>query len=516
MNACATLAAFLAALVLAGCTVVPGATARLPLRGEEERDLRRADALGLTPTASLSMLPLIESDFAWTLAESGETTGARTDFAPSGASSVGSTVAADLEWFGRFSEREAPHVEDVVDPLARDETFFAPADDARLRYVWVDGTVRFENENGREFSRGSNLYASNRAVLRVADLFVLAVTPVLSFVENRNDLSDDSDFGFELEEVAATARAGPVEVTVGRGPLWWGPGRHGSLLLTNNAEPLDHVRISTADRLLLPGFLAYLGLLRAEIFLARLEGARPIANPLLAGARLSTRLLPWIEFGASRTAMFGGKGRSVSAQTILDVITARGENTPEGPGDQKASLDARIILPFSWQPIEIYGEYGGEDEAGGFFSNVAYVAGLYLPRIGPLEWLELSFELADTSLSGERNTWYVSDDYLAGYTHEGNIIGHHAGPDAFDLWLSLVVHLDPSLRMEVSYDFEEHRKLDPVTERLHQFRVTVTKTVREHLDLSVFVGYDRWRNFRQVFGDDETGAAVGCALHWYF
>src|SRR5204863_105165 len=50
----------------------------------------------------------------------------------------------------------------------------------------------------------------------------------------------------------AKLTVGNVELLVGRDSLAWGPGYHNGLLLTNNAAPLDQIKIGAAGPFLLP------------------------------------------------------------------------------------------------------------------------------------------------------------------------------------------------------------------------------------------------------------------------
>jgi hypothetical protein len=501
----------LAVVLLAGCAMPSSqrhtATARLD--GHLAREARRADALGLTPEASLSKGPARIGDLLRAMDPEGAERHRRREVAPA--------PSIDGLWLAEVLERREREVEDAWDDTGFHDTFIAPLEEPRLRYVVVDGPVSFQNEQGRQFHQGSNLYLSNRSVARVAERLVLAAEPELSYVENRNFPDDDRDLNGTFQELAASLRLGPLEVTAGRMPLWWGPGRHGALLLTNNARPFDLVKLSTAGPQLLPGFLGYLGLLQGEVFVTRLERNRAVARPFLAGARLSSRLNPYLEIGASRTAQFGGAGRPVDAGTIWKVITARTENEEDGdPGNQLASIDVRLIVPWAVQPFEIYGEIGGEDEADYFFAKEAFVAGIYLPRIGPCNLLEFTFEMADMSRGSPPGDWYRNRNYPDGYTYHRRIIGHHAGTDGMDLFHELRIHAARDLVAVISYDYEEHFRLSGVEERLHQIRIGLEKKVGRGFWIWAFYQHGRWRNFRRVPGDDEEGHAVSVGGMWRF
>jgi len=62
---------------------------------------------------------------------------------------------------------------------------------------------------------------------------------------------------------------------VGRESLWWGPGFHGSTLVSNNALALDMVRVRTAKQVTLPWvFVDLFGPLKFALFFGQLEEER--------------------------------------------------------------------------------------------------------------------------------------------------------------------------------------------------------------------------------------------------
>ena len=506
-------------MVLGGvlCAAVSGCTTAGPVRhtspakldSRMARDVRRADVLGLTPTASLSAGPISIGDLAQAL------TPLDGEAPPPGGQESRATQDADREYRAVLEVRYAREIDDRWNEAGEHSSFFAPFKEARLRTVWVDDPVRVYNEQGREFNGGFNFYASNRFVARLWNHLVLTAEPEFAYVENDTNPTDSEDIVLRAQELHGSVRFGGTEITVGRMPLWWGPSRHGSLLLSNNARPLDMVRLSTGGPVLLPGFLAHLGLIRGEVFASRLESSRAVKRPYFAGMRLSSRILPYLELGASRTAQFGGGDRSVTPKTIWKVFTAETENDEDDPGNQIASIDARVIIPWSVQPFEVYGEYGGEDEAGGFFSAEAVVAGIYLPRIGSWSWIEWTFEVADNTISDGR-AWYTNRNYPDGYTYHERIIGHHMGTDARDIFTEVRVRLREDVTTFVSYDYEEHFVTDAVVERLHQIRVGGEFRPWRRLVVSAFVGIDEWTNFEQRRGDSRTGFVTGVGVQWRF
>jgi hypothetical protein len=529
------IAAALASL-LAACSEMPAR--HTPIAKVDSRlaqTARRADALGLTPLATLSLAPSRRGQLLRALAEGPPSSSsgaaveeAAVETAPARAAGVSEAEAAaeampspDRLWLRRYLESYAADVADVWAESEKDSTFFQPLDDARVRFIYVDERVRFYNEQGRDFEKGANFYISDRAAARLWNRVLITAEPEFSVVENKPSHPDEEAINLRFQELAASVRLGFLEVTAGRTPLWWGPGRHGNLILSNNVRPFDLVKLSSAYPILLPWYFRHLGLIRGEIFATQLENARPVPRPYMAGFRVTSRLCPWLEVGASRTAQFGGKGRSVTWETIWEVITASTENDPDDPGNQIAAIDLRLIIPWPAQPFEVYGELGGEDEAGGWFSREAYLAGIYLPRIGPWSGLELNIEFTDTVVDGHPRTWYTNRNFPGeGYTYHNRIIGHHVGTDGRDYFAELRVRLPcieerrPSIAL--SYDFEQHFHLDPVEERLHQFRISFEFDLWRRLRASAFYEEDYWNNQDQVRGRSDSGRALGVGASWDF
>jgi hypothetical protein len=252
--------------------------------------------------------------------------------------------------------------------------------------------------------------------------------------------------------------------------LWWGPGRHGSLLFTTNAEPLIGVRLRNPRPILLGGWFRFLGLFQYDFFMSRLDDDdRPVSDPLLSGLRLAIKPTPWLELGASRAMQFGGDGRSESLSTFFDLLLGRSEssgNTPEG--NSLASLDAKIRIPFRAQPVVIYAEFGGEDQSGsGVPSRWAGTGGIFLPSIGQFKKADLRIEYGDIFTSKE-GVWYQHPEYP--HRYKGLPLGHHMDTDARDIFLEAHYFLLPSSYLETNVDFT--RRDFPGPEREETWRVT--------------------------------------------
>jgi hypothetical protein len=275
----------------------------------------------------------------------------------------------------------------------------------------------------------------------------------------------DEDVRLDIRRLMAGVRLGGLDVAYGRDGMWWGPGRHGALLLTNNAEPLTSLRLTNARPAELPWIFGALGPTRLAFFVTQLEGERAAPHPWLWGMRLGFRPSPYVEVGLSRVAMLGGGGRRVTAETWLDSVMTFNENiinSPVEPGNQIAGFDVTLTLPFDAQPVQIYLEAEGEDRSDWkvYPSQFGEVVGVYLPRIYGLPRCSLLVELADNHITGSPNGFYSHHAFPDGYTYHGRIIGHHMGTDSRDLYAELalngVVDGDPASVVRLFADRETH------------------------------------------------------------
>lgn len=97
------------------------------------------------------------------------------------------------------------------------------------------------------------------------------------------------------------------EISIGRQSLEWAPGPGGSLLWSNNIEPVDMVRIVNPEPFELPFFLRFLGPVRVDQFFGRLEGHYYNRRPFMIGQKINFKPLPSLELGFGRTRDRGAR-----------------------------------------------------------------------------------------------------------------------------------------------------------------------------------------------------------------
>lgn len=309
---------------------------------------------------------------------------------------------------------------------------------------------------------------------------------------------------------------------------WWGPGWDGSLILSNNARPIPAV---TIDRSFTEGFdwpvLRWLGPWDLSVIFGRMESERTVPEAQIFGLRFNFRPLTGLEIGLSRTAQWCGEGRPCDLGTFADLFAGRDNRGDDGievasePGNQLAGIDFRWSLARWRFPVAVYGQFIGEDEAGGFPSRFLAQLGGEASGSWSDRWSWRWFgEVAETSCGfydsgGVFNCAYNHGIYLDGYRYYGRSIGHGADNDARVASVGLLLLDDAGTRWNLRARYGElnrggvpdaRNNLTPVAEDLASLDVTWSRNFRlgvievgagaERTGDTDFRGYFQWRSDR--------------------
>ncbi|HEV2398635.1 MAG TPA: capsule assembly Wzi family protein, partial [Candidatus Sulfotelmatobacter sp.] len=103
------------------------------------------------------------------------------------------------------------------------------------------------------------------------------------------------------------------QLSFGKQSLWWGPGEGGPMMFSDNAAPVEMLRLNRVSPFRLPSILGWMGPIRFELFLGQLSGhdfmdvndtnlvgqwARPLSRqPFIHGEKLSFKPTSNFEFG---------------------------------------------------------------------------------------------------------------------------------------------------------------------------------------------------------------------------
>lgn len=346
-----------------------------------------------------------------------------------------------------------------------------------------------ENRNGERLRQGVNG--------RLASASWVEFGGVLAGYANPEFQVGPDQVNGQLIEGYGKLRGGPVELVAGRESLWWGPGFHGSMLLSNNALGLDMVRLQTANQITLPWIFQYLGPMKLLWFFGRFEEERDFPRTKLMGLRVDLAPASWLELGFGRTVMFGGDGRPEPPwyQWPAFLVLSSDNNESRFSGNNLFQIDATVRLANlgKYVPLfrdaELYFDVGVDDtccETAFIPLKPGGLVGLFLPNL---------FQSPDTTFRVEYSHTtsfnFTHGIYTDGYVRKGHVLSHFEGTAGEDLFFRLTQRLEKRLMVGIELDFARRGSTKAGeqfgTKELHRY-VGVDLTYRHSKSLSLQAG----------------------------
>ena len=259
------------------------------------------------------------------------------------------------------------------------------------------------------------------------------------------DLAPGAALGLAARDLWAGVDAGWVKAGFGLQRRFIGPGRHGSLMLTDHARPAPLGSVAFEGR---PA--PWPGRLRFEAGAGWLDAPRDdVARPgwLFMDARWVP--VPYLELGATRVGIFGGEGRPAPrlGQLLLptDPHVYGDPDQSEPDQDEIAALDVRGTLPLATLTggavgldyVEAWWQYGGEDViarrvAGIPVPSLAGVANLVGVEVARGPW---TLAVEHARILDDSFRWYTGHRvYHDGFSQAGLPMAHAGGGDALSWW----------------------------------------------------------------------------------
>ncbi len=201
--------------------------------------------------------------------------------------------------------------------------------------------------------------------------------------EDKQQINNDQDVNVEGTYIAG--KLWNQWLIAGQIPTYWGPGHDGSLIRGDASRPVYGFTAQRAEQNAFETpWLSWIGPWQYQAFAGRLDDYAAVPDTNLIGFRLTAQPLPYLELGASRTFQIDGEGQPGSAKAYWNAFIGKdNECTDTGcagegnPSNQLAGFDARLNLqPLLQVPASLYGQYIGEDEAGGLPAKSMYLAGV--------------------------------------------------------------------------------------------------------------------------------------------
>lgn len=367
-----------------------------------------------------------------------------------------------------------------------------------------------ENAEGIPIPKGW----SGQGAVAVREQTLPWVSGQLRFVSFHGEAGDEGnrllDSSLELGFPSFAVQAGKIST-------WYGPGRHGALIFTNNAAPYPGVRVHNPVPIPLPKPVSFLGSFQYDLFVARMEKKAEFSHSLLVGTRVALRPSAYLEVGASRALHYGGAGRDDGISEFVDDYF--GHNDSSGRSNALTGFDVTLSLPFSVQPVQAYWESGAE--GGGHLGDIflpwagrgAHLLGLYFPKVFRLSRLDLRVEYADT-FSGEakEENWYGHVAYP--HRYRGQILGHAMGGSARDWFIEPRWHFSPGSYATFSVERLLRDGADAKGERRTILSAGLVGWLTDSWRAEAHASWDRVTDEGGIAGRGGTDVTAWLALAW--
>jgi membrane-associated phospholipid phosphatase len=341
---------------------------------------------------------------------------------------------------------------------------------------------------------------------------------------------------FNTIEAYAALNMDNWQMSFGQQALEWGPDAGGSLMLSNNAQAMPMLRLSRLTPYQLDGPLAWLGMIRNEVFVGRaggyyyLRGPYPefplIGNgyqlvnpqPYMWGDKLDLKMSPNFEIGVTITVMWAGEGRPATLATWLHTWSSRGNAQPVDPGKRFNGINFSYRIPGLRNWLLLYADGMANDEPNpiAYARESAWNPGIYLPQFPKLRNMDLRVEGIYTNIPDYNGVgpYYANAHYADGYRTYGQIIGSWIGRmgDGVQAWATYWFSGENKIQLAYRRQYN-----DPVFlggGGLNDVSATVNWLVKRELQVSPMIQYERY-NFPLVSPTPQTNVAVGLQLTFW-
>lgn len=338
-------------------------------------------------------------------------------------------------------------------------------------------------------------------------------------VRGEKDPQIDNEQDVNLEGSYLAGKLWNQWLIAGQIPTYWGPAHDGSLIRGDASRPVYGFTLQRAEQAAFDHkWLSWIGPWQYQAFGGQLDDYKAVPDAKIIGLRLTAQPLPYLEFGASRIIQWGGEGRPEDLGTLWDAWIGKDNvyGDTVNPSNQIAGFDARLNLSYLLnQPIGVYAQYVGEDEAGGLPAKKMYQAGVdYSSSLKKMPY-QVYAEWVDTTTNGKaQGISYNHSVYTDGYYQHGYPLAHAIGGDGEMISLGGNIRFDAMNRLSGRVLFAKVNQSNRDTnvafseeDDIQALDLTWTHFVKPNLPLKI----NGWIADSDRHGND-AGASVGIEI----
>jgi len=386
----------------------------------------------------------------------------------------------------------------------------------RSDFFYNSGAPNLENTSDKWVGKGISFFTSANIAYNSKYLF-LSTEPFVFTSQNKKydeperitkfmHLNDNlahskSPYNrFGLRETQIYLKYKDIGVGWSNANMWWGPGIHSSLMMTNNTTGFGHLMLGTVSEKRYKNW----GFSGRYVFSK--FGKKSEAKPYYSGFVFNSTYYsnPIVTFGLSRSFLSGGKyssydiGAMEAAFLPFEFVKIDQNyfiNNDLNPIDQQYS--SYINLRFPESGLVVFLEYGrttGPESVEDFILHPdqtrAYLFGIRKYGLFGNMNLLLGFEYANLTQTAfwnlrETEDWNSASNFDFN-TFDGRYWGAHSGPDSDD-FLIYVLYNNKGLSIMPSINYERHNVTHP-NSLVHQDANTI---VYDNIRGNYFIFNDR-------------------------
>jgi Capsule assembly protein Wzi len=335
-------------------------------------------------------------------------------------------------------------------------------------------------------------------------------------------------------------------LSLGKQDEWLGPAEGGSFAFSNNAQNFYSFQINRIEPLYIPLLSRLTGPFRYDFLVGGLRGHTYIPNPSFTGntatqPNVSNPGDPWmhiekisfkptdnLEFGFSRTAIWGGKGHGpITIHTFLKSFFSFASPTVSvkygrnDPGARFGSFDFTYRLPFVRNWLTLYSDGEVHDDLSPIDApaRAGWRPGLFLSHVPGVPRLSLRTEAVWTdppvSSSSGGHFMYWETIQKQGYTNQGQIFGDWIGREGKGGQAWATYHLSGDEWIQAGWRHQKTAKdFIPGGTTLNDFNLQVVKRLGQNFAIDGNFKYEDWAAPIYLPGQ-QTVTATTVQLTWY-
>jgi hypothetical protein len=266
----------------------------------------------------------------------------------------------------------------------------------------------------------------------------------------------DGDWG--LREGYALVNFEKVGIWGGRRAPSFATGAGGGIVI-NGTAAFTGGGVVLTEPIRLPWLLRYIGAIRYETFLSRLDSNATIPRPWFFATHASISPHPRLLIGVTQAFMFGGEGvapftwNNFKEMFLTHGLQSAGTEFENG----MASGEVRFRPPIPLVPLTLYMEWGGDDNHAAWTLFPGRIFGAQIAAVPGIPALSIGLEHAGfsrpcTGCDGCHceyyATWYRHYLFKDGWTVDREPIGHPLGGEGSE-WLAYGTWDDPASRFRL-------------------------------------------------------------------